>query len=205
VRAESKQHRPAAPIGALARRPLVTDDDASLVARANVGESWAEDAIYRRHAPLVTRICSRMLGRPADADDAVQDTFVVAFAKLKSLRDPALLRPWLVRIAIQKAQRMLRKRRLLQWCGIDQTAEQPGINLRSHEHTRPDLRLEIEALERTLARQPSEQRVAWLLHRVEELTIQETAEATAKSTATVKRYVAAVDAHVERAHGGRDD
>lgn len=140
----------------------------------------------------------------ADADDAVQDTFVAAFANLKGLRDPSSLRPWLARIALQKARRVLRKRRLLAWCGLA-PGDEPTARLCAHEHTRPDLRLEVEAIERALAQESAEQRAAWLLHRVEQLSIQETAEAIGKSSATVKRYVSAADARVERAHGGRDE
>src|SRR6476659_9298369 len=40
-------------------RPAARDEDAALVTRARAGDRWAEDAIYRRHAPLITRLCSR--------------------------------------------------------------------------------------------------------------------------------------------------
>jgi DNA-directed RNA polymerase specialized sigma24 family protein len=73
--------------------------------------------------------------------------------------------------------------------------------LRARDHARPDLQVEIEAVNRALIQEPPEQRAAWLLHRLEALSIQETAEVTRKSVATIKRYVAAVDAHIERACG----
>jgi RNA polymerase sigma factor (sigma-70 family) len=48
-----------------------------------------------------------MLSRPADAADAVQDTFVVAAAKLGRLRDPGRLRPWLFAVARNECRRQL--------------------------------------------------------------------------------------------------
>jgi len=183
------------------RRDPISEDDAALVARALSGDRWAEDAIYRRHARFITRVCTRLLGRQNDADDVVQDTFLVAFDKLKSLVEPSSLRPWLARIAVQKARRRLRKRRILLLCGIGQPEDHAALLLRARDGARPDLQVEIQAVNRALAQQPPEERAAWLLHRLEALSIQETAEATGKSIATIKRYVAAVDAHIERACG----
>jgi RNA polymerase sigma-70 factor, ECF subfamily len=185
-------------------RPTTRDDDAALVGRARAGERWAEDAIYRRHAPLVTRLCSRLLRHTADTDDVVQDTFLVAFDKLDRLRQPTALRAWLVRIALHGSRRKLRKRKLLALCGLgNQDIDALLLVHTGREHSRPDLALELELIERTISHAPHEQRAAWLLHRVEALSIVETAEAVRRSVATVKRYVSAVDALVERATGGR--
>jgi RNA polymerase sigma-70 factor (ECF subfamily) len=183
--------------------PTVSDD-AALVQRACAGERWAEDAIYRRHAAYVTRLCSRLLGNRSDADDVVQDTFLVAFEKLASLRDGNALRAWLTQIAVHRARRKLRLRKLFAMCGLAHQDEQTGLLAQAHDDVRPDLRLELAALDRALARESSELRMVWLLHRVQGLSLQETADASAHSLATVKRYIAAVDARIARAHGGPD-
>jgi RNA polymerase sigma-70 factor (ECF subfamily) len=180
-------------------------DDAVLIARACAGDRWAEDAIYHRHAPALLRLCTRLLGRAEDADDVVQDTFVTAFAKLGTVREPAALRGWLVRVAVHLARRRLRKRKWLSYVGLASEAAELGLAAQAHEHARPELRLELSAIDAVLARESSDERMTWLLHRVEELSLQETAEATGRSLATVKRYVAAVDARVTRAREGRDD
>jgi RNA polymerase sigma factor (sigma-70 family) len=49
-----------------------------------------------------------LLAEPADAADAVQDTFVIAAAKLGDLRDPDRLRPWLYAVARNECYRRLR-------------------------------------------------------------------------------------------------
>ena len=46
---------------------------------------------------------------PADAADAVQDTFVIAASKLAGLRDQSRLRPWLYAVARNECHRRLRE------------------------------------------------------------------------------------------------
>ena len=41
----------------------------------------------------------------ARADDVLQETFVIVVRKLRTLRDPALFRPWIYRIATREAHR----------------------------------------------------------------------------------------------------
>jgi RNA polymerase sigma factor (sigma-70 family) len=54
---------------------------------------------YDRYASALYTYCRWMLREPADAADAVQDTFVIAASELAGLRDPHRLRPWLYAVA----------------------------------------------------------------------------------------------------------
>ena len=92
--------------------------DAELVGRAQKGDRWAEEMLYRRHAGFVTGLCTRLLRHALDAEDTVQDAFVDVLEQLERLRDPAMFRRWLTGIAVHKAHRRLRRRRLLGWLGL---------------------------------------------------------------------------------------
>ena len=63
---------------------------------------------YDRYAMPLYSYCRSMLREPADAADAVQDTFLVAAAKLRDLRDPGQLRSWLYAVARNECLRRLR-------------------------------------------------------------------------------------------------
>jgi len=63
---------------------------------------------YDKYAPGLYGYCRSLLREPADAADAVQDTFVVAAAKMTELRDPSRLRPWLYAIARNECHHRLR-------------------------------------------------------------------------------------------------
>ena len=68
--------------------------------------------VYDRYAPALHAYCRSLLGEPADADDAVQDTFIIAAAELDELRDPGQLRPWLYAVARNECRHRLRSRAL---------------------------------------------------------------------------------------------
>jgi len=70
--------------------------------------------IFDRHAPVVRRYLAQRLKNNASADEATQETFVRALRRLPSLRDPRLLRPWLLGIArrVSSEHRRAEERRL---------------------------------------------------------------------------------------------
>jgi RNA polymerase sigma factor (sigma-70 family) len=63
---------------------------------------------YDRYADPLYKYCLASLGEPAEAADAVQDTFVIAAARLADLREPDRLRAWLYGVARNECQRIAR-------------------------------------------------------------------------------------------------
>ncbi len=85
-------------------------NDGDIVAAIIAGDPVGLARAYDRYAAGLHAYCRTLLGEPADAADAVQDTFVVAAAKVAGLRDPGLLRPWLYAVARNECHRRLRAR-----------------------------------------------------------------------------------------------
>ena len=81
------------------------------VAQAVAGDEAAFARIIRAHHDDMTRVCFLICADLDLADDAVQSAWLIAWRKLKGLRDPARLRPWLVSIAANEARQVLRRRR----------------------------------------------------------------------------------------------
>jgi RNA polymerase sigma factor (sigma-70 family) len=84
--------------------------DAEMVESILAGQTAGMAAAYDRYAPALYAYCRGLLGEPADAADAVQDTFIIAAGRLGGLRDPARLRPWLYAVARNECRRRLRSR-----------------------------------------------------------------------------------------------
>ena len=79
-----------------------------MVAAIVAGDPAGLAEAYDRYAGPLYAYCCSMLREPADAADAVQDTFLIAVAKLRGLRDPGKLRPWLYPVARNECLRRLR-------------------------------------------------------------------------------------------------
>ena len=60
--------------------------------------------------PELHRYCARLMGSVIDGEDVVQDTFARAFLALDELDEAPPLRPWLFRIAHNRALDLLRSR-----------------------------------------------------------------------------------------------
>ncbi len=84
--------------------------DHEVVAAIVAGDPAGLAAAYDRYAAALHIYCHTLLGEPADAADAVQDTFIIAAAKLGALRDRSRLRPWLYAVARNECRRRLRGR-----------------------------------------------------------------------------------------------
>jgi len=69
-----------------------------LIQRAQHGDSAAFGSLHERFARSVHAVLLARL-RAADADDGLQETFVLAWRRLASLRDPSALGSWLHAIA----------------------------------------------------------------------------------------------------------
>jgi RNA polymerase sigma factor (sigma-70 family) len=84
--------------------------DRDIVAAIVAGDPAGLEAAYDSYAASLHAYCRSLLAEPADAADAVQDTFVIAAAKVADLRDPDRLRPWLYAVARNECHRRFRGR-----------------------------------------------------------------------------------------------
>lgn len=172
--------------------------DRELVERALGGEQLALQLLYRRHVQHVSERVTRLLSRTAEAEDVVQDAFVAAFADLGQLSDRARFGGWLMRIAVHQAQRRFRRRRLLARLGLDRGCDDARLEQVADPALPLDRRLQLGRLDRALGELPSELRLAWMLRYVEGCELNEIAETSGCSLATVKRRIARADARLER-------
>ena len=70
------------------------------------GDPAALAAAYDQYAPGLYAYSASVLGDPAGAAEAVQDTFIVASLRLSGLQDPSRLRSWLYAVARNECRRL---------------------------------------------------------------------------------------------------
>ena len=79
-------------------------------------ETLAVDALFEEHRKFLWGLCYRMTGSAADAEDVVQDTFVRAMERPPRRIDEPL-RPWLVKVALNLARDLNRRRKRRAYVG----------------------------------------------------------------------------------------
>lgn len=86
-------------------------EDAELIQRTLEGDRRAFGGLIRRYQDRLYSSMVHILRSESDAEDAVQDAFVLAFTKLSSFKGRSQLFTWLYRIAYNVAVTKMRKRR----------------------------------------------------------------------------------------------
>ena len=112
--------------------------DLELVERARKGDSDAFGVLVERHHRAALRAAVAALGRPDDADDAVQEAWMAARDRLDGFRGDAAFRTWLLAIVWHKA--MDRRRRVTRWLGRLVSLD-GGASAAADAETRPLLAL----------------------------------------------------------------
>lgn len=138
----------------------------------------AIDALHE-HGPVLLAT-ARIITRDEDeAKDLVQMTFEIAIRRIDSLREPAALRAWLLRIETREAFRVTRRlRRLVRLDGRVTEVVAPG----------PHVGHQAEIGEGLMAL-PTRTRAAVALHYLAGLSVRETAEVLGVSENTVKTQI----------------
>src|SRR6476661_3354105 len=83
--------------------------DEAIVARVLAGDTAAFERLVRRHNRRLFRATRAILRNDDDAEDAMQEAYVSAFAHLKDFGGRARFSTWLVRIAVYEALGRLRR------------------------------------------------------------------------------------------------
>ena len=83
-------------------------DDEGLLERARHGDREAFAELVTRHQDGLYTMALRLLGRPEDACDVVQETFMRAYINLPKLRGSSI-RGWLYRVALNAGHDVLRR------------------------------------------------------------------------------------------------
>jgi RNA polymerase sigma-70 factor (ECF subfamily) len=176
--------------------PRDDDDllDERLVRAAQGGSIQAFNDLVTRHERAVYSVCQRLLSDASLAEDATQDTFVRAWGAIDSFRG-GVVRPWLLRIATNRAYDLLRARSRRPAGSLDAEAfeVEPAWTTQAGPADAPEahvMRTELGAvLERALAELPDDQRLVIVLSDVQGYGYEEIADICGVAVGTVKSRI----------------
>ncbi|MCY3738210.1 MAG: sigma-70 family RNA polymerase sigma factor [Gemmatimonadaceae bacterium] len=140
------------------------------------GDLDAYERLFREHWRRLLGVAVRMLGDPADAEDAVQTAFIRLHRGIGRFRGESGIGTWLMRILINACHDTLRARKRRFELQPAEPAPGPG----------PDLRLQLEEAILTL---PGRMRACFVLYAVEGFPQKEIAEMLRIREGTVKAQI----------------
>jgi RNA polymerase sigma-70 factor, ECF subfamily len=162
--------------------------DEDVVERVRRGDTAVFEILMRRYNQRLFRAARAILRDDADAEDAVQQAYLAAYAHLDQFAGTARFSTWLTRIAIREALGKLRTRKRRGEVELDVEAEE--TMMKDEPESSPEKyaeRRELSAvLEGAVDELPEIYRVVFMLREVEQLSTSETADALELSEEAVK-------------------
>jgi RNA polymerase sigma-70 factor (ECF subfamily) len=169
--------------------------DPELAQRIASGDRDAFELLMRRHNQILYRTARSILKDDAEAEDAAQEAWLLAYRAIGNFRGDAKLSTWLVRIVVNEAISRRRKRsrgaEVIQLNGetqedreaveenVNQTLPEQPEHAARRAQTRRLLEAKIDEL-------PDAFRTVFVLRALEELSVEEAAVALGIPEATVR-------------------
>jgi len=84
--------------------------EAEAILRASNGDRSIFEYLYRLHSRRIYALCLRMVGNTAEAEDLVQEVFLLLLRKIHTFRGESAFSTWLHRLAVNLVLMRLRKK-----------------------------------------------------------------------------------------------
>mgnify|MGYP006288723443 CR=1 FL=1 len=159
--------------------------------------SRALDRLLRDQQPRIRAVCLRILGNPADADDATQNALIRITRSIDSFDGRSSLDTWVYRIATNAALDELRRRN-----------RRPLSLVGDHDVESPDqmsLVDDSDEMARALAALPEDYRVAVVLRDIGDLDYDQIADVLGIPGGTVRSRIARGRARLAEILGNPND
>jgi RNA polymerase sigma-70 factor (ECF subfamily) len=162
---------------------MVPQDELELIERLKQGDEAAFRALVERYQDLVYNTALGVVQNESDAEDVAQEVFIQVYRSIGSFKSEAKLSTWIYRITTTRALDLLRARKSKKRFGLlkrlwETPEESPVENIQDFNHPGVLLERKEQAaqLMAAIAQLPENQKVAFVLHKLEGLSYLEIAE-----------------------------
>jgi RNA polymerase sigma-70 factor (ECF subfamily) len=160
--------------------------DSDVVRKVLAGDGEAFALLIERHRSRFARYAMQMLGDREDAEEALQDAFVRAWRGLGHCRHPDRFDAWLFRILANRCRTRGSRRRRYEATFVLDEAALAAVAAESNVKDEPEW---SSAVHRALGALDPDQREAFLLKYVEELSYEEMEALTGVGVSALKMRV----------------
>jgi RNA polymerase sigma-70 factor (ECF subfamily) len=163
----------------------------NLVARSKRGDVDANRELYVLYGRKILNYLFRMTSSRELAEDLAQETFIQAFRKIGSLRDPERFQSWLFRIAQNKVYQEFRGRKpRVESIDREDSPELSDLQKLATSQPGPEgqvLSLELEkVIQQAIEELPEKYRTVFVLSAIQKLSYLEISKIVKRSLASVK-------------------
>ncbi len=164
---------------------MTEQSDAELVLLAREGDGNAYGELVRRYQRAAYAVALSVTGSHQDAEDAAQESFLVALQRLDDCRNPARFAGWLLTIVRNRSRNLIRRESLR---STEQIPESASTSAPS-----PDRMVDISVLrsrlKEALNKLPEIQRKVVLLHDLEGWKHDEISQQLGMPSGTVRSHL----------------
>jgi RNA polymerase sigma-70 factor, ECF subfamily len=167
----------------------VEGSESEVIRRCLNGDLDAFEELYRRHSARLFSLAVRMSRNRADAEDLLQDIFLLAHRKLATFKGESSLGTWLHRLAVNLCLDRIRSRQAKQQQVTGPLEDQHDAIGAQRNSSLADRTLQRMDLERAISELPERYRAAFVLHDVEGFEHREVASMLGVAEGTSKSLV----------------
>jgi RNA polymerase sigma factor (sigma-70 family) len=165
-----------------------------LIAGLQSGEESAFQLLVNKYKDLVYNTALGVVQNAEDAEDVAQEVFIQVFRSIQNFKAEAKLSTWLYKITTTRALDLLRAKKSKKRFGLlkrlweNGEGEEPTAEIKEFNHPGVELERKEDAAQlfKAIAELPENQKVAFVLHKLEGLSYLEVSEAMGNSLAAVE-------------------
>jgi RNA polymerase sigma-70 factor (ECF subfamily) len=167
-------------------------NEGSLIEQLKQGDETAFRKIVETWKDMVYNTALGIVQGQEDAEDVAQEVFVQVYESIQSFKGESKLSTWLYRITVTKSLDHVRKKKRKKRFAYIRSlfGEQNEVLLHPPDFLHPGITLDNKERSKVLFdainRLPDNQRVAFILHKVEGLSYQEISEIMSKSVSSIE-------------------
>lgn len=166
--------------------------DRILVDELKDGDEGAFKQLVDDYQDRVYNTCISFVKNADDADDLTQEVFIEVFNSIHKFREKAKLSTWIYRITVNKSleylRKMKRKKRsgFLHWIGNEDQESKLQVPDFNHPGVLAENREKARILFGAIENLPEAQRIAFTLHKMEDLSYEQIADVMQKSLSSIE-------------------
>ncbi len=166
--------------------------ESGLIDRLKKGDEEAFRDLVEQYQDRIYNTCLGFVKNTQDADDIAQEVFIEVYTSINSFKGKSKLSTWIYRIAVNKSLEHIRKTKRKKRYGIFNRFFTPetGNDLQIPDFDHPGIAVENSEKARILFwaidKLPENQKIAFTLHKLEDLSYEQISEVMNRSLSSVE-------------------